>query len=175
MDKHLRQIIDRIFHYKHNSLTRIVVILFFLSLFLNIYSIYLHYKINFVANTKFTSMASLIWFTSLVLFGLMIFICFKKKKEKEDTNVIFNTYEKFYVLLILSLAIILRLYKLNFHGLYLDEWYWLSQARQVTDGTIISPFGFIGDQPSNMPVYPVAFLFTFLKDSYLAVRLPGVL
>jgi len=152
-----------------------ILIVFVSSLVFNLFSVYLHYKVDFVANAKFTSVASFTWFTSLVLFGLLIFTCFKDKKMHEDKKVAFNNYEKFYIVIILILGISLRLYKINFHGIYLDEWYWLSQASDVLNGIVKSPFGFIGDQPSNMPVYPVALLLALLKNTYLAVRLPGVL
>ncbi len=74
----------------------LIVFIFYLltAVTLNITSIYLHYKIDSLVNAKFTSLTTLTWFTSLILFALLIFGFFRDKKNKKKKK-IFNTYEKF--------------------------------------------------------------------------------
>ncbi len=60
------------------------------------------------------------------------------------------------------------------NGLYLDEWYMLTAAKLILKGEIFSPFGFIGDNPSNIPAFPIAFVLAIFKNPLLSVRLTGV-
>lgn len=76
---------------------------------------------------------------------------------------------------ILILAFIIRIIPILKNGLYLDEWYWLVTAKQILAGLMYSPFGFVGDQPANLPAFPVAWLLAIFKNPVLAVRLPGVI
>jgi hypothetical protein len=76
---------------------------------------------------------------------------------------------------ILILAFLIRIIPIMNNGLYLDEWYWLESARRVLAGVLSSPFGFIGDQPANFTVFPVALLLGLTRNPVLAVRLTGVI
>lgn len=147
----------------------------FCALIVNIYSLYLHSIIDFTAPTTGASIATLTWILSIIFFGFSIFIFFSPKKTKNDADKRLSLMEKVFLTGMLIFGLILRVYKLNHLGLYLDEWYWLTNARSILDGVIRSPFGFIGDQPSNMPASIVAFFLAIFKNSYLAVRFPGVL
>jgi hypothetical protein len=147
----------------------------FCALFLNIYSLYFHSITDFTASISGVSIATLTWIMSIVFLGISILVLFPSKKTVSNKEKDLTVTEKILVSIALIFGLILRVYKLNHLGLYLDEWYWLTNAKGILDGVIRSPFGFIGDQPSNMPAYTVAFFLAIFKDSYLAVRLPGVL
>ncbi|OGH24142.1 MAG: hypothetical protein A3B47_04715 [Candidatus Levybacteria bacterium RIFCSPLOWO2_01_FULL_39_24] len=151
------------------------LVLGFCALILNLYSFYFHSIIDFTAPTNEAFIATLTWLISLILLGISIFILSPSRKTEGNGNNSLTLIEKFFLSIILIFGLILRIYKLNHLGLYLDEWYWLTNARGILDGIIRSPFGFIGDQPSNMPAYIVALFLAIFKNSYLAVRLPGVL
>ncbi len=60
-------------------------------------------------------------------------------------------------------------------ALWLDEAYWIEQAKQILNGSRFDPAGFIGDQPANFQAWPVALLLFVTRDTTLAVRLPAVL
>jgi len=144
-----------------------------IALLLNLVSLYLHFTGNFLQPTPDANLATLTWFLSLILFGIAIFLLpFKSVKQKHEP---LNGKEKLLFFLLLLLGLALRLYKIKHQGIYLDEWYWVTNAKSILDGTIQTPFGFIGDQPSNMPAYIVALFYSLTHDVYLAVRLPGVL
>jgi len=145
------------------------------ALILNLYSFYLHSAIDFTTPTTQASIATLTWILSIIFFGVSIFILFPSKKTKNGKDESLSLIEKILLVGILISGLILRIYKLNHLGIQLDEWYWLTNAKGILDGVIRSPFGFIGDQPSNMPAYTVAFFLAIFKNSYLAVRIPGVL
>lgn len=144
------------------------------SLLLNIYSLFLHASTDFIASNSASTPATLSWLLSVLLYCLTLLILFKNH-NKEDKKQNLLLIEKVFFFFIIIIALVLRLYKIKHLPLFLDEWYWLSNAKGILEGLIKTPFGFIGDQPSNMPAYPVALFLFFVKDSYLAVRLPGVL
>ena len=75
---------------------------------------------------------------------------------------------------ILLLAFIFRIIPIMNNGLYLDEWYWLDTAKAILNGSVISPFGFVGDYSSNLPAFPVALILFIFRNPMLSVRLTGV-
>ncbi len=79
------------------------------------------------------------------------------------------------ILLVLVTASIPRLMQIDHLGIFLDERYWIQEAQGLLSGRIVSPFGFIGDQPSNFPALGVALVLLLTDNVYLAARLPGVL
>ncbi|MBI4226310.1 glycosyltransferase family 39 protein [Candidatus Roizmanbacteria bacterium] len=149
--------------------TPIGIFLFIFSILLNLYSFLIHGHNDFLNTTQISFIATLIWIVSVLVFGFSIFVLYPDK-NKLNLSDDFNLKEKILMTLIFTIALFLRLYKIDHQGLYLDEWYWLTNARSILDGKINSPFGFIGDQPSNMPAYFVAFLLLIVRDNYLAVR-----
>jgi hypothetical protein len=76
---------------------------------------------------------------------------------------------------ILLLAFVLRVIPIAKNGLFTDEWYWLDMARLILKGVVVSPFDFIGDQPSNLPAYPLILLLLVVRNPLIAVRLTGVI
>ena len=145
------------------------------AILLNLYSFYRHATIDFIAPTTDASIATIVWFISLIFLGVSVLLLSHSKKTEKNKNENLTSVEKVFFIGILIFGLILRLYKLGHMGLYLDEWYWLTNAKGILDGAIRSPFGFIGDQPSNMPAYIVALFLSLFKNSYFAVRFPGVL
>lgn len=75
---------------------------------------------------------------------------------------------------IMALAFILRVVPLGINGIYVDEWYWLDSARSILSGHTITPFGFIGDQPANLPAFFVAFWLNLTHNAAFSVRFTGV-
>ena len=148
---------------------------FILALIVNLISLIFFYKSDLISNNK-TSYATLLWIISVIILGITII--YSKNKRLNDTNIkneILTLKEKIFIFLILTSGFFLRLYKIDFKGLYLDEWYWLTQAKGVLEGIVTSPFGYIGDQPSNFPAYFNAFFLAIFNNSFIAVRLPGVI
>lgn len=142
---------------------------------LNIYSIYLHLTIDFFANTPSTLTATNFWLISVILLSLSIIIIPSIKPAKKTRSIALNLYEKLLLVIILLFALILRLYRLNFIPFCLDEWYGLTAAIGILDGIVKTPFYYVGDFPTNIPAYPAAFFLLFIKNAYLAVRLPNVI
>lgn len=148
------------------------VIFWFLALLVNGFSLFIFNKYDFLLPGPASTLSTLSWLLSLFLFYCAIHIGFRKSGQN---NIPLNLWERTSLILFLAVATGLRLYKLDWQGVNLDEWYWLTQAREITLGRFLSPFGFIGDQPSNLPVYPVALIYYVTHNNYLAARLPGVI
>lgn len=147
-----------------------------IAVLLNLFSLYFFYRADLASNTgKEGLIASSIWIISIILFIISIFILYPSKKATKNPENTLDLAEKIFFILMLLFALTLRLYKLTHRGIYLDEWYWLTQAKSLLNGEINTPFGFVGDQPSNMPCYIIAMFLAPLKNVYLAVRLPSVL
>jgi 4-amino-4-deoxy-L-arabinose transferase-like glycosyltransferase len=122
-----------------------------------------------------TFLPTTLWLLSIIILGIVIFINNRKSKNFDNKKIGFLLNEKVYIFFIIAFGLLIRLYKIGFKPLFLDEWYWLNQAQLMLKGLITSPFGYIGDQPSNFPVFFVAIFLTLLKNGFYAVRLPGVI
>ena len=146
-----------------------------LAILFNFYSINLHLTVDFLQPTTEALTATVFWFLSIVLFGISVFIFFPCSKRKIKPKESLFLVEKviFGVILILGLA--LRIHKIDHSGIYLDEKYWLYEAKNILKGTIRSPFGPLADYPTNMPAYFITPFLSLLKNPYYAVRLPGVI
>lgn len=142
-----------------------------LLILVNLYSVYIHISIDFLNNTRQTYLATYSWILGILFFLIYIFLTSKNKNTNQIRQ--YKLEKLLFVILIIGFAF--RLYKYNYHGLYLDEWYWLTNAKEILSGLVKTPFGFIGDQPSNLPAYFVAFFLYIFNSSYLAVRLPGII
>jgi hypothetical protein len=154
---------------------RNVQLLVISAILLNLFSLYAHFNWNFLGNTGGANAATLSWFLSIISFGVAIYILPAKLLKENDKVENFTKQEIIIFVGILLFAFALRLYKLTHQGIYLDEWYWITNAKDILAGIIQTPFGFIGDQPSNMPAYVVAGFYVLTGDVYHAVRLPGLL
>lgn len=152
----------------------ICIILCLLAFLLNLYSLYLHFAIDYLSSSGNASLAFLTWFFSLLIFSISIFI-FPSEKKRGDNLECLMPIEIIVLIFFFIVAIVLRLYKLTHHGLFLDEWYWLKNAQGILEGMIRTPFGFLADYPSNMPAYMTSFFILLLNNNFLALRLPGVL
>ncbi len=116
--------------------------------------------------------ATLFWFVSIAVW---IFYVFRySTKDKEATQKL-SEHEKLLLFAIVAFALFLRVYHINFYAVFLDDWYWLDQVRGVFHGIITTPFGFIGDQPSNLPTFLVFPIYILTGKSYLAVRITGII
>jgi hypothetical protein len=178
----------------HTFGEKLAWIICLIALVFNIISIIFYFNAKAWDNSPETNSATSFWVISVVLACLsayFFFISIKSKKEFLRTifrkpkhhfsnfvKAIQKRTEKlsFGVLPhLLVVAFFLRFIPLQKDGLFLDEWYWLDSAKRILAGTIQSPFGFIGDQPSNLTAFPVALFLAIFKNPYLGVRLPGVI
>ena len=174
------------------NIKRIALVLLGCGLAINLVSIYLQLSGDYLAVTEKAKAAVSLWVTSVILAGVSAWLYSvpvkkSKKKKKEDnkqpvlssfwisTQTFFLSKPFLYLAPILLLAFILRIIPILNNGLYLDEWYWLDTAKLIPKGTVFSPFGFIGDQPSNLPAFPLAFLLSIFRNPLLCVRLTGVI
>lgn len=164
------------------------------ALIVNIVSIFLHFTTDFLIASPQSKLAATLWFISVILAGLSaLFFASKIKNKKRikryfkkwrhisfssvlaSISSFFSTFSFGMLPHILLFAFLIRVIPIQQNGLFLDEWYWLDSARRIHAGLVPSPFGFIGDQPSNMPAFPVAFLLAIMKNPVLSVRLTGVI
>jgi hypothetical protein len=156
----------------------------------NLVSLYLYLSSDFLGLSISTKIATLLWVISVVLAGISacLFSPMSKKdiKGKTKNHPVISSRKNYiqrlfgnrtfqFLAPILLLAFILRIIPIMNNGLYLDEWYWLDAAKNIFRGFTFSPFGFVGDQPSNMAAYPIALLLAVTKNSMLSVRLPAVI
>ncbi len=160
----------------------------------NIISISLHFTTDFLKVSSQSKFAAILWFVSVILAGFSALMFssriknaktikryFRKLRHLSFSNTLtsikkFLSTHKFGKLPhILLLAFLIRVIPIQQNGLFLDEWYWLESARRILAGLVPSPFGFIGDQPSNLPAFPVAFLLAIFKNPVFSVRITGVI
>ncbi len=181
---------------KKKANKRYAVILLGAAISINIIAIVYQSSGDFLLATDNARLAAFFWTLSVVLAGFSAHLFsvssrkIKKAKGKlkqESQNQPFLLQARhsirgfvlsktFFALFpILLLAFILRVIPIMKHGLLPDEWYWLDNARLILKGMIVSPFGFVGDQPSNFPAYPLALLLLIVRNPLLAVRLMGII
>lgn len=115
--------------------------------------------------------ATLLWLLSILIWIPYILTYRNNTVSKQ----ILKNKEKLLLLGILIFAFSIRLYHINTYAPFLDDWYWLDQVKGILSGSITSPFGFVGDQPSNLPAFFVLPIYILTQKSYLAVRLTGIL
>lgn len=145
------------------------------SLLINGLSLYLQFNNDFLAVTDDASHITILWLISLIYLGLAVTVWPKHKiNQPTEKKMPIPMWIWLFCTGLLLVGLILRIYKIDNRGLALDEWYWIENARGILSGVIRTPFGFIGDQPSNMPAYVVAAFYALIHNGYLAVRLPGV-
>jgi hypothetical protein len=158
------------------------------SITANLYSLYLHFTVDFLGTTFTAKLTASIWVISVILAGSSAWfyygssIKYKKIKKRPIGSYINRFCRSFFMsrtfrflFPILLLAFILRILPTMNNSLYLDEWYWLDTAKSILTGTVISPFGFVGDYSSNLPAYPVALVLSIIKNPILSVRLTGII
>ncbi len=133
-------------------------------------------RIDFLSPTIASRFYTYLWYIAEVILILVsiasIFLTHKPTFRLVSRQTLLASIP---VLLILATASIPRLMQLDHLGIFLDERYWIQEAQGLLSGKIISPFGFIGDQPSNFPALGVALLLLLTDNVYLAARLPGVI
>src|SRR3989338_8045776 len=105
------------------------------SLLLNIYSLFLHASTDFIASNSASTPATLSWLLSVLLYCLTLLILFKNH-NKEDKKQNLLLIEKVFFFFIIIIALVLRLYKIKHLPLFLDEWYWLSNAKGILEDLI---------------------------------------
>ena len=175
---------------------RLPEFLLILAVATNFVSIYLHLSKDYLAEPSTGKLATLLWVLSVILAGSSAYLfttpfegikpprikkLFNFSKPQKSIRKIQHSVQKFFPKLsfwslphILIIALLLRIIPIMVNGLYLDEWYMLTAAKMILQGTIYSPFGFIGDNPSNIPAFPIAFVLAIFRNPLLSVRLTGV-
>jgi len=143
-----------------------------ISLILSILSFVGHLRNDFLAVNDISLLIAAMWYVALILLILSAFIFWLKEKNKKLK---YGYVELLIFFLILCICTIPRLLYIDHLGIFTDEMFWINEAKGFLNGTVISPFGFIGDQPSNLPALLVALLLIITKNVYYAVRLPGFL
>lgn len=135
-------------------------------------SVWLHAVIPFTDPSFSTTAATILWIVSIASFGAFTLTFGDRNTNAKAPG---SKSLRIFIWSIFAIALFFRLYKVTHQGINSDEWFWLMQAKEILHGRFLSPFGFIGDQPSNLPVYPVAAVLLATANNYLAVRLPGIL
>ncbi|PJE69226.1 hypothetical protein COU96_00855 [Candidatus Shapirobacteria bacterium CG10_big_fil_rev_8_21_14_0_10_38_14] len=148
------------------------VLFLFLGIIFNLISLYFHYFFDFSMPTVQADIATSSYVVSLVFLGVSFYIL-QVKNEKLKTD--FNSRDKILLATIIGLGLLIRIYKLDSVGHLPEDNLWMNQAFRVINRTVRSPFLFIGDLPTNLPVYPVAFFYLIFKNIDYAVRLPSIL
>ncbi len=173
---------------------KIAWLLIMVAFVVNIISVILHFTTDFLRVSSQSKLAAILWFVSVILAGFSSLMFSSRIKNKKTIKRYFKKwrYISFSSTLtsiktfistlsfgmlphILLFTFLVRVIPIQQNGLFLDEWYWLESARRILAGLVPSPFGFIGDQPSNLPAFPVAFLLAIFKNPVLSVRLTGVI
>jgi hypothetical protein len=162
----------------------------------NLVSIFFHLTSDYLAESGTGRLATILWVLSVILAGSSAYLfttpfegiktgkikkLFNFSKPEKSIRKILRPIQKFFskqsfwsLPHILVIALIVRIIPIMVNGLYLDEWYMLTEAKLILNGTIFSPFGFIGDNPSNIPAFPIALVLAIFKNPLLSVRLTGV-
>jgi hypothetical protein len=162
----------------------------------NFISIYLQLSEDYLANPGTGKLATFLWVLSVILAGCSAVLYttpfkginlariknfFDFSKPKKLIRRVQHAFQKFFskqsfwsLPHILIIALLIRVIPIMVNGLYLDEWYMLTAAKMVLKGTMYSPFGFIGDNPSNIPAFPIALVLAIFRNPLLSVRLTGV-
>ncbi|MBI5351802.1 MAG: glycosyltransferase family 39 protein [Chloroflexi bacterium] len=154
-----------------------------IAIVINIIAIVYQSLGDFTSATNNARLATFFWAFSVVLAGLSarFFTTYSQTETESEgrarysiRDIIFNrTFLSLFPILLL--ALVLRVVPIMNRGLQLDEWYWLDSAKYILKGVVVSPFAFIGDYPTNLPAYPLAFLLLIVRNAMLAVRLIGVI
>jgi len=161
----------------------------FVAIVTNLYSLYLHFSTDFLVPTDKSRLAASLWAISVLMGGISAWLysytTTKSQKTtkkqsilshiKQSGRALFTSQTFRFLFPVLILAFILRIIFIMKNGFYLDEWYWLDGAKSILNGSVISPFGYVGDFPSNLPAYPVALMLAITKNPMLSVRLVGVI
>lgn len=142
------------------------------SLILCILGLLLSSFTDFIYQPEMGLYTTLFWFASIAVW---IFYVFRYTTKDKGTTQKLSQQEKLLLFAIVAFALFLRVYHINFYAVFLDDWYWLDQAWKVSHGIITTPFGFIGDQPSNLPTFLVYPIYILTGKSYLAVRITGII
>lgn len=168
----------------------LALLFFIIAIVTNLLALYFQFSGDFLAITNIAKFAISLWVISVVLAGISswLYSVTEKKTQiaitkerfpfsrlKQSSRVIFSSRCFRFLVPILLLAFILRIIPIMNNGLYLDEWYWLRTSKSILSGSVVSPFGFLGDQPSNLPAFPLALLLVIIKNPVLSVRLTGVI
>ena len=173
----------------------IPIIILALALLINLFSLYNQFTNNINYPSDISTQTHQLWITSIFLAVIAawfftipfqtisnsISITLQKSIRQLFSDClqyftkIFSTCDVLDLPNILFFAFLIRFIPVTKNGIFPDEWFWLENARGILNHTVVSPFGIIGDQPSNMPAYFVALLLDITQNAVLAVRLPGVI
>lgn len=136
---------------------------FALAIFLNILSAYLHYSTMY--DTSY--IPAVIWMASIGLWFISLHLCKIQKHSDSSHDTRRNKIVEFMTVLgIFLFAITMRVVHIMEQPAYLDEWYWIHEAQNILTGAVRSPFGYIGDQPSNLAAFPTALFLYILNLSF---------
>jgi hypothetical protein len=163
------------------------------AMIFNLLSVYFLFSVDYIVDPIQGKAATFLWVASVLLAGISAFLLDSPFHIQDYLHInrqsITLNFERPYNSIkafsykgsfwsiphILIIAFIFRIIPIMNHGLFPDEWYVLNTARLILDGTIISPFGFIGDTPSNLQAFPVAFVLAIFKNPLFSIRLTGII
>lgn len=135
-------------------------------------SLAFHASVRYLDSTPGQVAGTLFWATALVI-AFAYTVAAPRRSELSWRSLLRETGWAGGALLLAGC--LFHLVEIRSFGLWLDEVYFIEQAREILAGRIIHPAGFIGDAPANFEAWPVAGLLALTHDPKLAVRLPGVL
>jgi hypothetical protein len=100
---------------------KIYLLLFGIFIIFNLFSLFLNFKYDYLQQTKFTNLSTLFWFVSVIFSVITLIIIFHQRIKKIITKI--ENKQLLLIIIIVLFALLLRLNKLTFISLKLDEWY----------------------------------------------------
>jgi len=143
-----------------------------ISFLLSLSSLFGHLTFDYQTPNDTSRLIISLWYTAILMLVTASLISWFASKKNKDPSV---DNSLLILIIVCIIALIPRLIKLDHLGIFLDERYWIQEAQGLLNGKIVSLFGFVGDQPSNMPALIVSLILKITNNIYYAVRLPGVI
>jgi hypothetical protein len=142
------------------------------ALVLAVVSLSFHTSVPYLGSTRYQAWGSVMFFAGLLVTFLLI------ASSRQDDNTRWRSLiEKTGWLwaALLAASLFFHLSHILIPPLFMDEKFWLDQARSILEWKNFHPSGFIGDQPANFQAWPVALFLLLTHSPVVSVRLPGVL
>lgn len=115
--------------------------------------------------------ASIVWLFSIVL----VLMAARNATDEIPKEIPYiGTLSLLVLMGAVGIGTVLRLSLFDSQGLMFDEAYVLREAFAIRSGIRLTPIWIIGDQPSNLSAWPVAFFLMFLENIKWATRLPNI-
>lgn len=148
---------------------------FFVSSFIiHLISLYFFIFTDYLNILRYGAISSFFWGFAIIIWGTGLYLIKSPMKIISGSDESLSKSEKIILVSIVLISILLRVYKIEHLAVFIDDWYWLNDARNIQKGFLTTPFGFIGDQPSNIPSFFVYIFYALFDHTYLAARLTGI-